>query len=56
MQSDALRSLRVGINGGSIGGLCAGVAFAETAHELIFTNGLRDRWRRAGPASLFSMS
>jgi len=26
MQSDALKSLRVGINGGSIGGLCAGVA------------------------------
>ena len=26
MQSDALRSLRVGINGGSTGGLCAGVA------------------------------
>lgn len=26
MQSDTLRSLRVGINGGSIGGLCAGVA------------------------------
>lgn len=26
MQSDALRSLRVAINGGSIGGLCAGVA------------------------------
>jgi 2-polyprenyl-6-methoxyphenol hydroxylase-like FAD-dependent oxidoreductase len=26
MQSDALKSLRVGINGGSIGGLCAGLA------------------------------
>lgn len=26
MQTDALRSLRVAINGGSIGGLCAGVA------------------------------
>ena len=37
MQSDRLKSLRVAINGGSIGGLCASVPSAGTAHRLIFT-------------------
>jgi hypothetical protein len=56
MQRDPLKSLRVAINGGSIGGLCAGVALRGNGHRLIFTNGLRDPWRRAVRASLFSLS
>ena len=37
MQGEALKSLRVAINGGSIGGLCAGIALrGNGAHVDIY--------------------
>jgi len=48
MQSDRLKSLRVAINGGSIGGLCATVALRGNGAQVDIydTNGLRHPWRR----------
>jgi 2-polyprenyl-6-methoxyphenol hydroxylase-like FAD-dependent oxidoreductase len=56
MQSDALKSLRIAINGGSIGGLCAGTALHGNGSQADIYERMQDPWRCAGPVSLFRMS
>lgn len=50
MRNEALKSLRVAINGGSIGGLCARIAFRGHEAAVDIYERIPDRWKRAALA------